>query len=110
MAIKFVKEVPAQVKTSKGRNSRIVAQLEANPNEWAVAYRTQKRSTAQSRAYALKNLGAEVTTRTEGSRIVIYARVVGKVKVTKVRPKKRVVRREPKVLAARPTDSIGSSY
>jgi len=85
MGIKFVDEVPAQVKTSKGRNSRIVTQLTAKPNEWAIVYRCAKRSLAQSRSAALKKLGAEVTTRTEGNKVLIYARVSG---VSKAKRKK----------------------
>ena len=81
MGIKFVEEVPAQVKTSKGRNARIVAQLQQRPNEWAVAYRVASRSLASSRSSTLRKLGAEVTTRTENGRIIVYARVNGTKKV-----------------------------
>ena len=80
MGLTFVKEVPAQVKTTKGKAARIVAQLQANPGEWAVAYRMASRSLATSRASALRKLGAEVTTRTESGRIFVYARVLSVVK------------------------------
>lgn len=77
MGLTFVEEVPAQVKTTKGRAARIVAQLHENPGQWAVAYRMASRSLATSRASALRKLGAEVTTRTESGRIFVYARVSG---------------------------------
>lgn len=80
MGIKFVDDVPAQVKTSKGRSARILKQLTDNPNKWAIAYRVANRSLASSRSSALRKLGAEVTTRTENGRIIVYARVNGKVK------------------------------
>lgn len=83
MGIKFVEEVPAQVKTSKGRNARIVEQLQQNPNQWGIAYRVGSRSLASSRSSALRKLGAEVMTRTENRRIIVYARVNG------TTPKKR---------------------
>lgn len=88
MPLTFVKEVPAQVKTTKGRSARIVAELQETPGQWAVAYRVASRSLATSRASALRKLGAEVTTRTEGRRIFVYARVAASTKPYKVRAKK----------------------
>lgn len=75
MGVKFVDEVPPQVKTTKGKNARIVAQLADKPNEWAIVYRVASRSLAQSRSSALRKLGAEVVTRTDGRQIHVYARI-----------------------------------
>lgn len=92
MGIKFVNEVPAQVKTSKGRSARIVAQLAEKPGEWAIAFRAANRSLASSRGSALRKLGAEVTTRTENGRIIVYARVN---EAAKPRKKARKSRAQP---------------
>jgi len=97
MGLTFVKEVPAQVKTTKGRSARIVEQLKKNPGEWAVAYRMASRSLATSRASALRKLGAEVTTRTESGRIFVYARFVGAVKAKRVGRAQGVKRTRKKV-------------
>jgi hypothetical protein len=85
MGIKFVEEVPAQVKTSKGRTARIVEQLQKNPGKWGIAYRVGSRSLASSRSSALRKLGAEVMTRTENRRIIVYAKVDGEVKRKRAR-------------------------
>lgn len=92
MGIKFVKEVPAQVKTSKGRSARIIEQLSQNPGQWAIAYRVASRSLASSRGSTLRKLGAEVTTRTENGRIIVYARTNGPAKKVRVSKKKSVVK------------------
>lgn len=90
MTVKFVDEVPAQVKTHKGRNQRIVDTLSEKPGQWAIVYRLANRSTASSRASTLRKLGAEVTTRTEGGRVLLYARVNGAVK-KRVRKSRKTV-------------------
>lgn len=88
MALTFVEDVPAQVKTTKGRSARIVAQLQENPGKWAIAYRMASRSLATSRASALRSLGAEVTTRTESGRIFVYARITSPQKASEKAPRK----------------------